>query len=74
MVLLNLALAGAGITLQPKHAVTPYLENGQLVELLPDYEPQALGIYGIYRSRRHMPQALRLFIDELVDYLSYIDM
>ena len=30
--------------------------------------------YGVYRSRGHMPQALRKFIDFLVDHFQAIDM
>ncbi len=74
MVLLNAALSGAGITLQPKHAVAKYLADSKLIELLPDYLPDSLGIYGIYRSRKHMSLALRTLIDDLVNYITSCDL
>lgn len=73
-VLLNGALGDIGITLQPKHVALPLIETGQLIQLLPDYQAEALGIYGIYRSRKHMSPALRAFLDELVEYFSLMDL
>ena len=74
MVLLNAVLAGAGISLQPLHAVAPLIQSGRLVSLLPGYEADTLGIYGVYRSRKHMSPALRRLLDELVDYFAGIEM
>lgn len=73
-VLLRSCLLGAGISLQPKYAVLPYLVDDQLIQLFPDYTPQSLGIYGIYRSRKHMPVALRVFIDELALFIGSFDL
>ena len=47
--------------LEARHA----LKAGKLVELLPDYEPQRIGIWGLYLSREHQSAALRLMLDEL---------
>lgn len=66
VVLLSGALEGAGITLQPSYSAAPYIARGELVKLLPDYQPQAMGIYGIYTSRRQMPATLRTMLDFLV--------
>ncbi|CNI19494.1 LysR family transcriptional regulator [Yersinia frederiksenii] len=66
VVLLSGALEGAGITLQPSYSAAPYISRGELVKLLPDYQPQAMGIYGIYTSRRQMPATLRTMLDFLV--------
>lgn len=71
LVLLAGALDGAGIVLQPRYSVQPYLANGQLVPLLTDYQPQNMGIYGIYASRRHMPPALRALLDFLVEWFAH---
>ena len=49
-------------------AAAPLIASGQLVRLLPDYVPQALGIHGVYSSRRQMPSALRAMLDFLVDW------
>ena len=66
-VLLSAVRDHGGISMVPYMSAAPYLASGQLVEVLPDYHPHSLGIYGIYRSRTHMPQALRLLIDQLVE-------
>lgn len=68
MVLLAAAREGAGIALQPVFAAAPLIATGQLVRLLPDHVPQALGIHGVYSSRRQMPAALRAMLDFLVDW------
>ncbi len=70
VVLLSCALEGAGITLQPSYSVAPYIARGELVKLLPDYQPQAMGIYGIYTSRRQMPATLRTMLDFLVEWFA----
>ncbi|CNK04334.1 LysR family transcriptional regulator [Yersinia aldovae] len=70
VVLLNGALEGAGISLQPCYSAAPYIASGDLVRLLPDYQPQAMGIYGIYTSRRQMPAALRTMLDFLVEWFA----
>lgn len=60
------ALAGAGIALQPTYLAGPLLRSGQLVHLLPDWQPPELTIWGVYLSRRHVPAALRTMLDFLV--------
>lgn len=63
----------SGISMLPLMSVAAELAKGDLMQVLPDYQPPTLGIYGIYRSRTHMPQALRLLIDQLViDFSSCI--
>ncbi|HEN3481689.1 TPA: LysR family transcriptional regulator [Yersinia enterocolitica] len=70
VVLLSGALEGAGITLQPSYSAAPYIASGELIRLLPDYQPQAMGIYGIYTSRRQMPATLRSMLDFLVEWFT----
>ncbi|MEY4474287.1 MAG: hypothetical protein RL248_54 [Pseudomonadota bacterium] len=70
VVLLSGALEGVGITLQPSYSVAPYIARGDLVRLLPDYQPQSMGIYGIYTSRRQMPATLRTMLDFLVEWFA----
>lgn len=69
MVLLEATLAGQGISLQPRYSVAALVRSGDLVQLLPDHEPQVLGIYALYGSRRQMPHALRLLLDHLAERL-----
>ena len=64
-VLLQAVLAGVGIGHMPAYAVAPLVASGRLVQLLPDFEPLQLGMYGVYASRKHMPAALRTMLDFL---------
>lgn len=73
-VLLRSALLGSGITLLPKHSAAPYLKNQQLIELLTQYTPKPLTIYGVYKSREYMPKAMRVFIDELANYIDTLEL
>ncbi|ANI29934.1 LysR family transcriptional regulator [Yersinia entomophaga] len=70
VVLLSGALEGVGITLQPSYSAMPHIIAGDLVQLLPDYQPQAMGIYGIYTSRRQMPTTLRTLLDFLIEWFA----
>jgi DNA-binding transcriptional LysR family regulator len=70
MVLLEAVLADIGISLQPRYSVGAYLRSGALVQLLPDYEPQQLGIHALYGTRRQMPPALRALLDFLIQRLA----
>lgn len=66
-VLLSAAMEGAGITMQPVYAARGAIAQGRLVALLPEAVPQALGVYGLYGSRRQMPASLRALLDLLVE-------
>ncbi|GAB3254681.1 LysR family transcriptional regulator [Chitinimonas naiadis] len=65
-VLTQAALAGTGIALQPTYLVGPLIRSGQLVALLPGWQPPELIIWGVYQSRRHVPATLRTLLDFLV--------
>lgn len=64
-VLRRAVLSGAGVALLPTYFVGDDLRAGRLVPLLPDHEPEVLGIHAIYLSRQHQPLALRLLVDFL---------
>ncbi|WP_428241845.1 LysR family transcriptional regulator [Gynuella sp.] len=68
--LLEGALLGTGITMQPLYSARPYLQRGELIQLLQDFEPAVLGIYGVYSNRKQMSPLLRSFIDYLVEKMS----
>lgn len=70
VVLMAGTVQGAGISLQPYYSAAPLLASGELIELLPDYRPQSMGIYGIYTSRRQMPATLRTMLDFLVAWFA----
>lgn len=67
VVLRSAVLAGAGIALLPTYYVNEDVRTGRLVRLLSDHEPEVLGIYAVYLSRQHQPQALRLLVDFLAE-------
>jgi len=66
-VLRQAALAGAGIAMLPTYFVGDDLIRGALVRLLPDHEPEPLGIHAVYLSRQHQPRPLQLLIDFLAE-------
>ncbi|AUH50534.1 LysR family transcriptional regulator [Chromobacterium sp. ATCC 53434] len=65
--LLSAALAGAGVSLQPSYLAAPHVRRGELVALLPEWQPAVLGIHALYPSRRLLPLALRSLLDFLVE-------
>ena len=64
------AARGVGIVLEPAFIVGPEVRAGRLVPLLQDFEPQALPIYAVYPSRKHLSAKVRLFVDFLVERFS----
>jgi len=64
-VLRRAVLSGAGVGMLPTYYLGDDLRAGRLVQLLPDHEPDVLGIHAIYLSRQHQPLALRLLVDFL---------
>jgi len=62
------ATLGMGITQAPDLSVMNYLEQGKLVEILPDFRIPSLDIYAIYLQRRFLPAKLATFVDFLIHY------
>lgn len=65
--LLQAALAGAGIALQPTYLANPHLRDGSLQQLLPGWKLPDMAIYALYPSRKHLSPAVRAFLDFLVE-------
>ncbi len=65
---LEACLQGVGIAVVPIFNASSYLQSGELVEILPDFEvyPQR-GIYALYPQNRYLATRVRLFIDALSD-------
>lgn len=61
--LLNAVLGGAGIAYMMDYQVRPWIENGKLIRFLEAWSPSFPGFYLYHPSRRHVPPALRAFID-----------
>ena len=66
-VLRRAVLEGGGIGILPTYLVADDLRQGRLVRVLPELEPEALGIHAIFLSRQHQALALRLLVDFLVE-------
>lgn len=68
------ALAGAGLSLLPRWVAREDLDQGRLVELLPDvtftpYVGSDTGVYALYVERRYLAPKIRSFLDYLVGAL-----
>jgi len=66
------AIADCGLALVPEIEAREALNSGQLVQVLPGFEPRTIGIYGLYMSREHKPVALNLFLSAVENRLSRI--
>jgi len=63
--LLHAALCGAGISLQPTYLANKYIQEKKLNPVLSDWKPNALKIYALYASRKHIPPTVRALINHL---------
>jgi DNA-binding transcriptional LysR family regulator len=54
--------------MQPRFVAQPEVAASRLIQVLPDWQPQALGMRAIYASRQRMPPALRALLDYLADW------
>ena len=62
-----MALLGRGIFLAPSFVIADNLATGDLVRLLPKYQPVEFAINAIYQSKNHLSTKIRAFIDLLVE-------
>jgi len=59
--------AGMGIGQMLRLSGRLELEEGSLVEVLPDYRSEPLGIYAVYPQKSHLPLKVRVLIDYLIE-------
>lgn len=59
------ALAGVGIVQLPTMVVRQEIEAGNLVHVLPDWEPQPIVVHAIFPSRRGVMPSVRALLDYL---------
>lgn len=62
-VLVEAAIAGAGIVLQPTFISGSAIKEGKLQVILPEYEPEPMGLYAVYAHRQLLASKVRSFID-----------
>ena len=65
-----IAVAGAGIAMEPDFIVDASIKSGKLVEVLQDFRPVPYNIYAVYPSRRHLSAKVRTFVDFLAARLA----
>ncbi len=65
--LLQAALAGGGIAMQPTYLANPHLRAGALEAVLPQWALPTMGIYALYPSRKNLSPAVRALLDFLVE-------
>jgi len=63
--LMRMALNGAGITVVIDPIALPYLERGELVQVLPDWHLSPISAWAVFPGRRLMPARTRVFLDAL---------
>ena len=63
--LLEAALAGAGVAYGPSFVLSESLARGELVALLPDFRTAELTVYAVVPTARHVSLKVRTFLDRL---------
>lgn len=65
----EMLLQGLGICQMPTFIVQRYLNTGQLVQILANYDLPDHSIFAVYPERRHMPEKAKVFIDFIEEKL-----
>lgn len=68
--LVQMAKLGQGIAAMPKWMVEQELINGELIQVLTQYQSVKLPMYLVYKDSEYQPQRIRTFIDFLVQHFS----
>lgn len=63
--LIRLARAGAGIAVVPDHYAHAYVERGELMRVLADWNTPSARAWAVFPGRRLMPARTRVFLDML---------
>ena len=67
-ILIKAAIEGAGITIQPSFISGADIAAGRLHVILPEYEPEPMGLYAVYAHRQLLASKVRCFIDFMEGY------
>ena len=59
------AIAGLGIVCEPDFLVAGAIEDGRLLQVLPDFDAMRGDIWAVYPSHRHLSLKVRLFVDHI---------
>lgn len=63
-------LAGLGLIQAPRTGVASLLEDGSLVEVLPQLSAEPMPVTLLYAQRRNLPRRVRAFMDWVADLLA----
>jgi len=69
----NAAIGGVGVVLLPKLFVSEPIRRGELVRVLPDWEPRRHIVHAVYPSRRGLLPAVRALLDHLATGFPNLD-
>ncbi|WP_144156082.1 LysR family transcriptional regulator [Paraburkholderia sp. BCC1885] len=64
--LLNACLAGFGIAQMLMLGAEPFIREGRLINLFPDWPDERFPLYAYHPSRHHIPARTRVFLDFIV--------
>jgi DNA-binding transcriptional LysR family regulator len=67
-VLVESAMAGAGIALQPTFIAGAAIKAGTLRVVLPEHEPKPMSLYAVYAHRQLLASKVRCFVDFMEGY------
>lgn len=67
-VLVEAALGGTGIAVQPDFIVDEHLASGRLIRLLPEWHYPTLDAHAVHHQSRHVAAKVRVFVDHLADW------
>lgn len=70
---LTALVAGLGVGLNFRFQVRPWLETGELVQVLPEWRQARMPLYAMYPQTRHMNAKARVFIDWAVEVFGALD-
>jgi len=69
-VLVDAALKGVGIVQLPDYYVQEYINQGQLIEVLPNYREPDDAVWALYPQNRHLSPKVRMLVDYLAKELA----
>ena len=65
----RMAIGGLGIARSPRYVVEHALEQGELTQLLPEFDTDEFGLYALYPYNRHLTSRVRALIDHLATHM-----
>lgn len=68
LIIRQLTLSGVGVSILSQSLARPHIDNGELIRLLPDWEPDAIELHALYSSRLSASPKVRAFLQFLRDH------